>query len=260
MNEIIRISFWELLGAAGLVAIAAIVSIMLRLKLEKEMIIGTVRAFVQLMIVGYVLDWIFALNKWYLVTALLLLMIATASYNAMRRQTKRFPGLMSRFALAIALSSVAAISLGIGLIVRPSPFWDPQYLIPIGGMIIGNTMSSGALAVDRLYSEIRLRRGQIEAALSLGASVHISSLPATRAAVKAGMLHIISTTMVVGIVHLPGMMTGQIIGGVEPGTAVRYQLIIMYILIAATALSSLISTLLIRNLFFTKRAQLIMPE
>jgi putative ABC transport system permease protein len=260
MSEVINISLLELAAAAGIVAIAALISYLLRLKLEKEMLIATVRAFVQLMAVGYILDRIFAFNKWYLVSAWLLMMIGIASYNAMRRQTKRFKGLLPRLTLAITSASLISIILGIGLIIRPNPFWSPQYLIPIGGMIIGNAMSAAALAINRLDSEMKSGKDRIEAALSLGASVHIASLPAIKASVRAGMLNVITNTMVVGLVHLPGMMTGQIVGGVVPGEAVRYQIFIMYMLITSNALSSLMSTMLIRGLYFNNRSQLILPE
>ncbi len=260
MSDMIHLPIWTIIAAAGMVAIAAIVSLLLRLRLEKDMIVGTLRAFVQLMAVGLILDWIFKLDRWYLITAWLLLMIGIAAYNAMRRQGKRIPGLTQRFILAIGLSSFISILLGIGLIIRPTPFWDPQYIIPIGGMIIGNAMASAALSVNRLFSEMKNRAGEIEAALSLGSNAYSASLPAMRAAVKSGMMHIISTTMVVGLVHLPGMMTGQIVGGIEPSEAVRYQLVIMYILIATTALSSLLSTLLICKLYFDERSHMILPE
>ena len=143
------------------------------------------RAFLQLLAVGYILDWVFSVDRWYLVAAMLFLMVGTASYNAMRRQTVRFRGLTIRFIISIAFASAVGIFVGLGLIVRSRPLWDPQYMIPIGGMIIGNAMTSGALAVNRLYSEITSRRGEIEAALSLGASPHIASISAARAAVKA---------------------------------------------------------------------------
>ena len=259
MDGVIHIPLWGLAAAAGMVVIAAVISIVLKLRMEKDLLVATARAFIQLMLVGYILDWIFELDRWYLVGAWLLMMVGTASYNAMRRQTRRFRGLVPRFALSISGSAAIAIALGVGLVVRPSPFWNPQYLIPIGGMIVGNAMSSGALAINRLTSEMKTRSGEIEAALSLGASPHLASLTAVRASVKAGMLHVISSTMVVGLVHLPGMMTGQIIGGVEPGEAVRYQLVIMYILITSNALSALTSTLLVRGLFFNEREQLVDP-
>ncbi len=260
MSEVINISLLELAAAAGLVAIAALISYFLRLKMEKDMAIATVRAFIQLMAVGYILDRIFELNKWYLVSAWLLLMIGIASYNAMHRQTRQFPGLLARMTLSISSASLIAMVLGIGLIIRPEPFWNPQYLIPIGGMIIGNAMSASALAINRLNSEMKTGRDKIEAALSLGASMHNASLPAVRASVKAGMLHVVTNTMVVGLVHLPGMMTGQIVGGVEPGEAVRYQIFIMYVLITSNALSALLSTIMIRGLFFNDRSQLVLPE
>ncbi|HHS49748.1 MAG TPA: iron export ABC transporter permease subunit FetB [candidate division Zixibacteria bacterium] len=260
MNEVIHLSITALIASAGMVLIAAFVSIFLKLRLEKDMLVAVVRAFVQLILVGYILDLIFSLDRWFLVSAWLFLMMATASYNAMRRQTKRMSGLTARFFLAISISSLVSILFGVVVIVRPSPFWNPQYLIPIGGMIIGNAMTSSALSINRLFSEMKTRSGEIEAGLSLGSDVHTATLPAVRAAVKAGMLQVISTTMVVGLVHLPGMMTGQIIGGVEPSTAVRYQLIIMYILIATNALSALFSVILVRRLYFNERMHLIQPE
>ncbi len=260
MHDVIHISIWALVGAAGMVVVAAIVSRILRLRLEKDLLVATLRAFVQLMVVGYILDWIFDVNRWFLVSAWIILMIGIASYNAMRRQTAHFPGLLPRFGLAIILSSAFSMAIGVGLIIHPSPFWNPQYLIPIGGMIIGNSMTAAALSINRLTSEMKTGRGAVEAALSLGASRHIATLPAMRASVKAGMLHIITNTMVVGLVHLPGMMTGQIVGGVDPGEAVRYQIIIMYILMTSNTLSALTSVMLIRGLYFNKRDQLVIPE
>ena len=219
-----------------------------------------VRSFVQLILVGYILDWIFNLNRWYLVAAILFMMLGAAAFNAMRRQTKKYRGLTPRFFISIGTASFISIFFGVGLIINPSPLWDPQYLIPIGGMIIGNAMSSGALATERLYSEFKGKSDVIESALSLGAPPHKASIEATRSALKAGMLPMISTMMVVGIVHLPGMMTGQIVGGVSPGQAVRYQLIILYILLVTNALSALLSTLLVRKLFFGERDHLVLPE
>ncbi|MCK5833519.1 iron export ABC transporter permease subunit FetB [bacterium] len=260
MNDMLHLSTYSLIAAAAMVSIAAVVSIILKLKLEKDLFVGVLRSFLQLMVVGYILDWVFVLNRWYLVTSWLLLMVGIAAYNAMRRQGKGLSGLTGRFFVSIFASSAISIVLGVCFIIKPTPFWGPQYLIPIGGMIIGNAMSSAALSVNRLFSEMKNRSGEIEAALSLGSDVHNACLPAVRASVKTGMMHIISTTMVVGLVHIPGMMTGQIVSGVEPSEAVHYQLVIMYILLTTTALSSLMSVLFVRRLYFDKRHHLLLPE
>jgi putative ABC transport system permease protein len=123
-------------------------------------------------------------------------------------------------------------------------------------MILGNSLTGATLAVDRLTSEIRAHRLEIEAALSLGATARQAAEASVRAAVRAAMLPTINAMMVVGLVQLPGMMTGQILAGAPPDQAVRYQMVVMFMLSAAVALTSVIATLLAHRASFTPAQQL----
>jgi putative ABC transport system permease protein len=136
------------------------------------------------------------------------------------------------------------------------PWYQPQYVIPIAGMIIGNSMNGASLAINRLVAEIRLRRTEIEAALSLGATARQAVNQAFKEAVKSAMIPTINAMMIVGIVQLPGMMTGQIIAGTRPEQAVRYQVVVVYMLTAAVTVTCICAAILTYRQYFTKSHQL----
>ena len=231
-----------------LILIPIVISFQRKLGIEKDLLIGTVRTFIQLMIIGYVLKYIFNFKKWYFVLLMIAIMAIVAGYNAVKRQKTKIKGLFPIVTLSIFLGAGIAMATLILLILRVSPWYEPQYLIPISGMMLGNAMNATALAVDRLIGETRGRRWEIEAALALGASPIKAINPLLRDTASAAMMPTINAMMVVGIVQLPGMMTGQIIGGVAPEQSVRYQIIIMYML----ATSVIVSCMTILYFFYRK--------
>jgi putative ABC transport system permease protein len=158
--------------------------------------------------------------------------------------------------LSIAGGSFLVLAIVIGLVIRPRHWYDPQYTVPLAGMILGNSMTAGTLAVERLSSEIRARRLEIEAALSLGATSRQAGDRAIRAAVNAALLPTINVMMVVGIVQLPGMMTGQILAGNSPLQAVNYQILVTYMIAAAAAITGVSAALLAHRSIFTAAHQL----
>ncbi|OQX95532.1 iron export ABC transporter permease subunit FetB [candidate division KSB1 bacterium 4572_119] len=224
--------------------------------MAKEIIIGTIRTFVQLMIIGYVLKYIFNLNKWYFILLMIFIMALIAGHNAVKRQKVKIAGLFPIVSLSIFLGAGIAVAALIILILRASPWYEPQYLIPVSGMMLGNAMNAAALAIDRLIGETKNRRLEIEAALSLGASPFCAIRPILSEAARAAMMPTINAMMVVGIVQLPGMMTGQIIGGVAPEQSVRYQIIIMYMLATSVTISCITILYLFYRKLFTKEEQL----
>src|SRR5262249_21754191 len=142
------------------------------------------------------------------------------------------------------------------LVVRVAPWYTPQYLIPLFGMIVGSAMNAAAIAAERLHSEITARRAEIEAYLALGAHSRHASHAAVRQAMRASLIPTVNGLMVVGVVTLPGMMTGQILAGASPLMAIRYQIVVAFMQAAAVAMTTAIVTLWYRRTFFTPALQL----
>ncbi|AKX93939.1 ABC transporter permease [Neomoorella thermoacetica] len=258
--QYINIGLGDIGLALMLVGITLAVSLWQRLDLHRDLFIGTLRTFIQLTAVGYLLQVIFNLDRWYLVVLALGIMLLVAAANAFHRQQERWPELFVIMLLAIALGGIITLAIVIGIVLKVKPWYQPQYIIPIAGMIVGNAMIGAALAINRLTGEINAHREEIEAALSLGATAYLAVLPYLRSALRAAMLPTISTMMTVGIVQLPGMMSGQIIAGASPAAAVRYQVVVTYMVAAATALTTITATLLAYRYYFTPNHQLKPPS
>jgi len=247
---IIEISLWRLLLALVFTLIAGGASLALKLGLGRDILIGTVRTFAQLFLMGWVLGAVFRLDSPWLVLLLFLAMAGAAAHTARGRVGEK--------AIAFAwpmYGSMAAVyflvtMLVTGAIVHAEPWWKPQYFLPIGGMVLGNSMNSVAVALDRLFSDLRARAASVEMRLCLGADASEASAEILRDAVRAGMIPSINSMMAVGLVSLPGMMTGQILGGNDPTQAIRYQIVVMLMIVGATALGSTLLTLLIRRRCF----------
>jgi putative ABC transport system permease protein len=255
----VDLGWLDLVLAAGLVGIAIGISRWQGLGVARDFMIGAVRATVQLVLVGYVLVYIFALDRWYLVLAALLLMLTVATKTVVDRQEKPTRALLGITGAAMLLGSGLTLAYVGTVVVRMEPWYNPRYLIPLFGMIVGNAMNAAALAAERLSGEMRSRRGEIEAYLALGASLEQASREPVRRALLASLIPTINGLMVVGVVALPGMMTGQILAGSSPLLAVRYQIVVMFMLAASVALTSAAVTLWYRNRFFTPALQLTDP-
>jgi putative ABC transport system permease protein len=143
-----------------------------------------------------------------------------------------------------------------GAVVRPTPWYDPQYVIPFAGMILGNAMNGASLAGERFQDELRSRRAEVETRLALGLSGNESVHPLLARALRASMIPTFNQFAVAGVVQLPGMMTGQILSGVEPIVAVEYQILIFFLLMTSTAISTLAFLVLIRSRYLTPAHQL----
>jgi len=253
---VIDLSWWQLGLALVLVLVVVVVSLRQRLGLERDLLIGAVRTVAQLYLVGLVLAAIFSAARWYWVLLILVVMAAIASHAAISRLKKPIPGGIGITATALTLSTAVTLAYVIGVVVQPRPWWEPQYLIPIAGMILGNSMTSAALAGDRLQSDLLARQGEIEARLSLGFSGREAVQPLVRAALQASMIPTVNGMMTVGLVQLPGMMTGQILAGASPLTAIRYQIVVVFMLAVATSLGSLVFVRLAVGRYLTSAHQL----
>lgn len=244
---------WSLTFASSLVFIAMFISYYQKLAIEKEIIVGTVRAVIQLTIVGYILHYIFAANNYLFTLAMICVMILVAGNNAAKRG-KGIPGVFYYITVSIAIA--ATITLAI-LVFFKAIHFVPQEVIPVSGMIIGNSMVSSGLTVSRLKDEIKGRALEIQTALALGATARQSVQKILKIAIKTGMMPTIDGMKTLGIVQLPGMMTGLILGGVDPINAVKYQIMVTFMLASTVAISCFSVAFLTYRRFFTAHHQLV---
>jgi len=257
MDHFVEISVFDVLFSLGAVAIVAVVSISYRLTLEKNLALGAIRTFVQLIIVGYLLKWVFGLDKWYAVLAMVLVMTLIAGYHGARR----VPGPVGKNVLfatgAILVSSSAVIFYTFAVVVRVDPWYKPHYLIPVSGMVINGAMNGVSVGMTTLKTAVDSGRERIEAALSLGATGRMAVSSLVKNSVRTALIPTVNGLMTAGIVQLPGMMSGQIIAGADPTQAVLYQIVICFILAAANCLAVILGLRLYSASFFNRAQQLI---
>lgn len=225
----------------------------LKLELEKDTIIATLRSIIQLLAVGYVLKFVFDAESFVYMLLMISLMILAATLNA-RKKGKAIKGITWK--ISITLIIVEAITQGIllGFEIVPA---TAQYIIPISGMLIGNSMVLSILFLNRFSAEIESSRDQIELILSLGGTPKQAIHGQLKNAIRASMIPTIESQKTIGLVQLPGMMSGQIIGGADPVQAVQFQLLIIFALLTTAALSSILIGLLSYPSLFNERMQLI---
>jgi len=240
----------QLVLSLVLILVAGGVSLVFKLDLWRNMFVGTVRTFAQLFLMGYALKYIFALDMGLPVVAVFAGMIAAAAHIVHGRVPEREVAFGLPVFGAMVASYMLVTTMVTGVIIGAEPWWTPQYFLPIGGMVAGNSMNALAIALERLFSGLRTRRAEIEMMLSLGADSREASQSVLRDAVRAGMIPSINSMMGVGLVSIPGMMTGQIIAGADPAMACRYQIVIMLMIVASTAISSVVVVALVRRLCF----------
>lgn len=253
--EYIDLSAGQVAAAAALIALNAAISLALRLGMERRLAVAAVRTVAQLTLIGLVLEWVFAVRSWPVVVALASVMAAVAGVAAVRRVGRRYPGIWLNSLLSMWASSWLIAGLAVGGVVRVDPWWEPQYAIPILGMILGNTLNGISLGLDRLTEELVTRRDRVETLLALGATRWEAARDPVRAAVRTGMIPILNSMMVVGIVSIPGMMTGQLLAGVDPRSAVEYQIVVMFLIASGTALGTVGVVLLGYRRLFNRRHQ-----
>ncbi len=252
MSASIHLDPWQVAASLALVVLAAAISFWQKADLERDIAVATVRSFVQLTAIGYAIKLIFEADTIWLVLALLAVMVVFGAITA-RARAKRVPNAF--VPLLVALTSAGAATLGVVValdIFEPTP----RYLVPVGGMVIGNAMTASAVALNRLGDEVGESRAMIEATLSLGASAQEAAAPIVRRALSSGMIPLIDSTKTTGLIFFPGTMVGMLLAGADPTDAVRLQLILLYSLLGSVAISALVATTLGYRSFFTPGHQL----
>lgn len=244
MNSYISLTYFDVLLAAGFLVLNGVLSLLLNLGLERKLLIAASRMVVQLLLVGLLLKSLFSILSPWLTLAVALAMMLFAGREIWARQERRLRGFwgfgLGAGAMGFAGAGVTVIALT--TLVGPDPWWTPRYALPMLGMILGNTMTGVSLALDTLHGAAQRERVAIEARILLGADRMSALQPVVRRALRAGFMPTINGMAATGIVSLPGMMTGQILSGVDPQEAVKYQLLIMFLIAGATGLGVLLAT------------------
>lgn len=245
MSSYIALSYWELAAASIFVLINAGLSVMFGLKLHRSLLVAAIRMVVQLTLVGLVLTTLFSVVSplWTGIAALG--MVLFAGHEAAQRQNRRLSGWWS-YGLGtgcMMMSSVLVTVFALMAAVRPNPWYDPRYAIPLLGMILGNCMTGIGLGLDTLTTSLVNRHASVEAQLMLGATRHLAMSPVTREALRSALMPTINSMSATGVVSLPGMMTGQILGGVPPAEAVKYQILVMFLIAGGTGLGAVTAVL-----------------
>lgn len=237
----IQLAYGDLILPALLVVMDGALSLVLRLKLEKQLAIATVRMVLQLVLVGYVLTFLFAAVSLLWTALAAIIMVLFAAQEIVARQKRHLPGIWS-YGLGVGCTLLAAGTVTMFSLLtelRPDPWYHPRYALPLLGMILGNTMTGISLGLDVLTNGLVRERAAVEACLALGGTRYQALLPVLRDAMRSGLMPTINSMAAIGLVSLPGMMTGQILAGVEPIDAVKYQLLVMFLIAGGTGLGTL---------------------
>lgn len=249
-DQFLNIPLWGLAASYAVLLPVLLIVFRERMKLGRNLLISVLRMSVQLILVGYLLTYIFAMRDWWVVVVLYLFMV----YFAARTVVGRTGIKISRLDLLLFVSMLAgtgAMTALLVIFVLPlDNWWEPRFFIPLAGMVIGNSMNACSLAVDRFIRGLKDNRTKVETLLSLGANSYQASGQVRRDSLRAALLPTLGNMSGVGIVFLPGMMTGQILGGVDPLDAIRYQLVIMLAILGSVAISCYLILALERRLVF----------
>ena len=234
----IHLTALDLAVAASLILLNGGLSLAMSLRMERTILLAAGRMIVQLLAVGMILEWVFGLRHPLAVAGLGLLMALLAGREAVARQRYRFAGIYPIGWGIMVGSSFLVTTVALLGIIGADPWYRPQYAVPLLGMVLGNTLNGIALGFDRALSGLRQERGYVELLLALGATRREALRDLARDAVRVGTTPIINAMSVAGIVSLPGMMTGQILSGTAPVEAVKYQIMIFFLIAAGTALGT----------------------
>ncbi|MBE9003993.1 iron export ABC transporter permease subunit FetB [Fortiea sp. LEGE XX443] len=257
MEDLIKLDLVDLAFAVGLMVIAIGLSVWERLGIELNFVIATGRTILQLLVLGYVFDFIFAVNNAWAVLGIVAIMLTIAVIVARNRISQKIPLVLPVVWGAILVSTAFTLLYTNFLILQPDRWYEPRYLIPLAGIIIGNAMNAAAIAGDRLVSTINNSSGEIETHLSLGATPQQAVSQYRREAIRAALLPTINQMMLIAMATLPSITAGQLLGGVNPLDAVSYEIVIVFMVAVANLLTTILVTRGLCRQFFNSAAQLV---
>jgi putative ABC transport system permease protein len=230
----------DLAISASLILVDAGISAALRLNLAGRLAIAAGRMVVQLVMIGFVLRFVFALNNPAATLLIVSVMILIAGREVAARPERRFKGLATEAigASSVAFATLVTAGLALTTAIRPTPWFDPRYAVPLTGIVLGNVLNAASLSLDSLLAQVAREKTAIEARLALGETIWTALSPVVRASVRRGLLPIVNQMSAAGLVTLPGIMTGQILAGLDPMEAVKYQILLMFLLSGGAGLAA----------------------
>src|SRR5699024_7359352 len=224
-----------------------------KLGLEKDTIIATVRSIIQLLIVGYLLQYVFDAEKMIYTILMIGLMIVAATQNA-RKKGATIKGITWKLIVTYVFVEVLTQVILLGLNITPA---TPQYIIPISGMVVGNSMVLSILFLNRFTAEVETHQKETELILSLGGTTKQAVHRQLIDSIKASTIPTIEKQKTIGLVQLPGMMSGQIIAGADPVQAVQFQLLVLFLLLTTAVITSILVGYLSYPTLFNERMQML---
>lgn len=255
---LISLSPFDLALAAFIILSYAGLTFVLRLQLGGQIMVSAARAFIQLLLIGFVLKTLFEHDRLIWVVLMAFVMLITASREAVRRQTRKFHGLWGLLfgSSAMFLVSFTITLIALTVIISHDPWYEPRYAIPVLGMMLGNTMNGISLGLERLTTTAWQQRDIIENRLMLAQTWNQAIEDVRREAIHSGLIPIVNAMAVAGIVSLPGMMTGQILAGNAPMEAVKYQILIFFLIAASVGFGTIAAVWLASRYLFDHRQRL----
>lgn len=241
MNSVVDIAWLELMLFSSILLIPLAINVRYKLGIAKTTAISVIRMTLQLVLVGMYLEYLFQLNSLLINILWLAVMILVGASSIIdKANLPKYP-LMFPLITALTLSLLPLLMITTIGLIRPEPFYNAQYIIPLAGMLLGNSLSSNIVALQNLFSAFEQRKSEYEAAISLGATPKYASFPFVQEAIRKSLAPILTSMATTGLVTLPGMMTGQILAGSNPMIAIKYQLIIMLAIFVMLCVSVVIN-------------------
>ncbi len=258
MEEMIQIGPWRLLAAYAFVILLLILARIQGIGKEREIIFSTLRMTLQLVIMGYVLVYIFDTSAFYITLAIFAVMVFFAIRNIFARVKAPISKELRRvIVLSMLTGTVITTFYFLLLVINIQPWYEPRYFVPIAGMIIGNSMTGVSLGTERLIGEMKAKKHLVEGALMLGATPGDATGTIVRDVFTSAIMPTINSMVGMGIIFLPGMMTGQILAGMSPLVAIEYQIAIMLGILGSVSITLFMLTRFGYRTFFNNRDQLI---
>ncbi|MCF6094357.1 iron export ABC transporter permease subunit FetB [Microaerobacter geothermalis] len=253
----IDLQLWQLAAAYIFILLLIVIVRIKGIEREKEILISSIRMTIQLVLVGYILAYVFDQRHPFYTIIIIAIMLIFAIYNIFKRTKSPLSVEIKRIiALSMAAGILASLTYFILVVLQVFPWYEPRYVIPIAGMIIGNAMTGISLGVNTLLEGMTSNKHLVESALMLGATPKAASKQIVNQAFDAAMLPTINSMVGMGIVFLPGMMTGQILGGASPIVAIEYQIAVMLGIVGSVSLTVLVFVQFGYKTFFNSRSQM----
>jgi len=252
MSETVDLSFFSMVMCAVLLLVPVLVASYLKLGVIRSLLVSTVRMVVQLVLIGFFLEFLFNLNNAFVNIAWFLVMLSAAVFSVLKSSGLKIKSFVFPVFLSLFLSNLFVVLYFNYFIVHLDFIFDARYMIAIGGMVLGNSLRSNVVGLGDFYQSLNKEEQFYFYRLSLGASRFEAMLPFAKRSFTSALNPTIATMATMGIVSLPGMMTGQILGGSVPLVAIKYQIAIMVAILASTVLSIALSILFTVNYSFNK--------